>query len=708
MTNILDEKYSGYELIKLNEKLKKELEKIKKEIASKNNLSFEDLPIPYFSLNSKGTLKKVNSEFLAVLGYKKSEVINKSFDEFINKKWEKRFEKSFAKSKARTCPKDIELKLVKKNNETIFVIANGSIEYYKNGKVKRTHCTFQNVTERIKTNEEIKLRAKILDSANLAVIATNTKGKIIYWGKMAEKIYGWRRNEVLGEKITEVAPSKLTKGKVELVLKKLGKGKIWEGDFLVQKKDGSEFLAHVIDSPITDENGKLIGIIGISRDITLERENEKLLKESNRKLVESEQKYKTVVDSSPSAILITKKEKYVFANHAAANMLGFRKPEEVIGRSNLTSVGPEAIDLVNKRAKNIKEGKFNEAVELKMVRQDGSVIFVDSTSVPINYDGEEAGLIIGVDITKQKEIEKEVRENEKKLNLAFEGAGIAYWDQDYITGKVYRSKEWAAMLGYRCEDINDTLEFWKTITHPDEIEYVEKIQEQHEKGRTPHFKIEQRLKNARGEYQWVLNWGKIYKRDVNGKPIRALGFHIDITDRKKAEEELKIKDHAISSTINAIAFTDLNKKVSFVNKSLLQMWGYEDENEVIGRNVLEFWKNPEEVQSVISSLEKKGSLTGEFIAKKKNGSFFCTRFWANLIYNSDNKPIAIMSSLVDISEQKNAEKELNKKIDELERFNRAMVGREMRMIELKEEVNNLCEKLSLPKKYRIPKEEDSA
>ncbi|MCP4622338.1 MAG: PAS domain S-box protein, partial [bacterium] len=132
----------------------------------------------------------------------------------------------------------------------------------------------------------------------------------------------------------------------------------------------------------------------------------------------------------------------------------------------------------------------------------------------------------------------------------------------------------------------------------------------------------------------------------------------DITERKQAEEDLKIKESAIASSINAIAMADLAGNLNYVNNSFLQMWGYEKEEEVLGKPAISFWAKPEKAGEVVEALLEEGSWIGELFAKRKNGSLFDAQLSASMIFDANGKPLSMMSSFVDITERKQAEESL--------------------------------------------------
>ena len=116
--------------------------------------------------------------------------------------------------------------------------------------------------------DAIRFQALLLDMVEQAIIATDLEGKIIYWNRFAEKLYGWQTSEALGHNVMEITPPDATKERAADILTHLAEGKSWSGEFLVRRRDGSTFWALITDSPIHDARGNLIGVVGISVDIT--------------------------------------------------------------------------------------------------------------------------------------------------------------------------------------------------------------------------------------------------------------------------------------------------------------------------------------------------------------------------------------------------------------------------------------------------------
>lgn len=128
--------------------------------------------------------------------------------------------------------------------------------------------------------------------------------------------------------------------------------------------------------------------------------------------------------------------------------------------------------------------------------------------------------------------------SEERLKFALEGSNDGLWDWDLITNQVYFSPRWKSMLGYEVEEIKGDFEEWEKMVHPDDVKRVEKIIYEHIEGKSENYKSEFRMKTKNGNWLWILDRGKVVQHDKNGKPLRMVGTHTDISERKKIEEEL--------------------------------------------------------------------------------------------------------------------------------------------------------------------------
>ena len=135
----------------------------------------------------------------------------------------------------------------------------------------------------LSAEEKLRLQAQLLNAVEQAILAVDLTGRIVFWNRFAETLYGWTVEEVQGRNIVEVLAAPLLMESARANLGQLQRGEGWSGEFLVQRRDGTTFMAHISASLIQSEQRTLISIVGISRDSTEHQQ----LQEANRLLAEA-------------------------------------------------------------------------------------------------------------------------------------------------------------------------------------------------------------------------------------------------------------------------------------------------------------------------------------------------------------------------------------------------------------------------------------
>lgn len=128
-------------------------------------------------------------------------------------------------------------------------------------------------------------------------------------------------------------------------------------------------------------------------------------------------------------------------------------------------------------------------------------------------------------------------ENEKRLRMLLEAISDGVWEQNLVTGEVYRSPNAYTTLGYSPNDLEPTKEAWENLLHPTDKDRVLKAIDDHIEGRTDKFRAEHRTLNKAGDWQWILSRGKVVEWDKKNNPIRLIGTVEDISEYKRTEKE---------------------------------------------------------------------------------------------------------------------------------------------------------------------------
>ncbi len=133
----------------------------------------------------------------------------------------------------------------------------------------------------------------------------------------------------------------------------------------------------------------------------------------------------------------------------------------------------------------------------------------------------------------------ELQENEERLRLALQSANQGLYDLNVQTGEAIVTPEYARMLGYEPEEFEETNARWRERLHPDDRDQVYRVYEEYVAGKRNEYKVEFRQRTKSGGWKWVLSMGRIVSRDEYGNPLRMLGTHTDIDDRKEMERSLR-------------------------------------------------------------------------------------------------------------------------------------------------------------------------
>ncbi len=192
---------------------------------------------------------------------------------------------------------------------------------------------------------------------------------------------------------------------------------------------------------------------------------------------------------------------------------------------------------------------------------------------------------VHVDITERKRAEEELLKTRERLELAMDAGEHGFWDWNLDTNDVYFSPCYYTMLGYEPGELPMTLETWINLMHPDDKKTIVPEVENYVKNARA-YEVEFRLKTKDGDWKWISGRGKSFKKDIDGIPHRAVGVHVDITERKRAELALSAEKERLAVTLSSIGdgviATDTNGNITMLNKAAEALTGW-NSDEATGR-----------------------------------------------------------------------------------------------------------------------------
>jgi len=259
----------------------------------------------------------------------------------------------------------------------------------------------------------------------------------------------------------------------------------------------------------------------------------------------------SVLDEMGDAIFVHPGDgPFTFVNQAAVERYGYTE-DELLGMAP-NDLNAHDLTEVAARVREVKE-TGQSVFETEHRTQSGETIPVEINATTVTFQGEQSILSIARDITDRKRTERELRKTKERLDLAVEGARLGVWDWDMQTDEVEYNAYWAEMLGYSPADIDPHLNAWETRVHPDDEEAVQSALDAHLAGETDYYDTEHRMRTADGNWKWIRDIGKVVERTRDGDPSRAVGIHIDISDQKERERELRRQNERLNRFINVIS-----------------------------------------------------------------------------------------------------------------------------------------------------------
>ena len=428
---------------------------------------------------------------------------------------------------------EIELRLQHADGSWRWIEARG-INLLDDPDIEAIVGTFRDVTDRrhaVKSlmRSEEKYRA-LVENINDVIFSLDTDGRFTYISPVIEQISGYREDEIIGEMFTTYIHPDDLPGLMQS-LEKTMRGEFEPHECRALDRNGQ--VRHMrTSSRLAIEDGEVVGLTGVMVDITDQ-------KKANEALRESEAKFRNIYHSAPVMIhSLDRDGLFCDVNDKWLAVTGYTR-EEILGRPILSLLPPlwgeEAQKVYIPRLWN--DGAVHDA-PCQFYCKDGSIIDVVMNCVLITDSrGCQTSLSVVRDVTKQRRVEADLRKSEERLELTVKSAELGLWDWDIQSGVVHFNKRWTQMIGYELDEIEHHLRAWERLVHPDDRDRVTQEMKKHLEGKTSFYETEHRLLSKSGEWIWVLDKGKVVEWDKEGRPLRATGTQLDITDRKQAEDE---------------------------------------------------------------------------------------------------------------------------------------------------------------------------
>ncbi len=282
------------------------------------------------------------------------------------------------------------------------------------------------------------------------------------------------------------------------------------------------------------DNDVPVRLFGAIQDVTNQRA-------ASIALAASEGRFRTLIEHAPAAIAMFDREmRYIACSRQWLEEYDLLGREDVIGRSHY-EVFPEVPLRWKRIHEHVLAGNIQRNSRDPFLRADGHTQWLQWELRPWHTrDGAIAGMVMFTrDISEQVAQENVIREQAERLDLTLRSANLGTWDWNIMTGSVMFNDIAQTMLGYEPDEWTSHISDWEKLVHPDDRDEVMRKLAQHLEGLSTDYRSEHRLRRKDGTWAWVLDVGRVIERADDGRPVRAMGIHVDITIAREAAEAIK-------------------------------------------------------------------------------------------------------------------------------------------------------------------------
>ncbi|MBE9050669.1 diguanylate cyclase [Nostocales cyanobacterium LEGE 11386] len=419
---------------------------------------------------------------------------------------------------------------------------------------------------------------------------------------------------------------------------------------------------------------------------------------------------RSMTDSSLLAFFVVdnRTDEIIYLNHRFCEIWGIEHLEAQmrLGQLKNNDIIPNCISLiadVPTFAESCKPLQFENnrcTIEDEILFVDGRTIRRFSSQIRDNQDQYFGRLYIFEDISRRKQIETALKASEERWQYALEGNGDGVWDWNTQTNEVFFSRRWKEMLGFAEHEIGNSLIAWDQLVHSDDKPQVYEAINKYFRGETQQYVSEHRIWCKDGTYKWILDRGKIFSRSDDGRPLRLLGTHTDITERKWMEEALRESEeryrYVITTMAEGIVLQQADGRITACNESAERILGLTSD-QMMGRTSIDpRWRAihedgtsfPGETHPAIVTLQTGQPQSNVIMGvHKPDNNLTWISINSQPVFQPDElTPYAVVTSFTDITIRKKAQQALQQQMEQ-ERMVTAIAQHIRQSLELNEILN---------------------
>ena len=611
----------------------------------------ETIPDIVFALDTQGNVVKWNRRLGYVTGYSPEELLNKPALAFVPPEEQARtaaaIQRVFMEGYA-----ELEGHLLTKERRLIPYHWAGALLKNSHGEpvgitgIGRD-VSGRNLAEAALRASEERYRA-LYDETPTMYFTLAMDGTVLSVNRFGAEQLGYQVEELIGHSVLSLFPECDKEAVVSSLSECLAnpeETRHWA--FRKVRKDGSIVWVRETVRAGRSSTGETVVLI-TCEDITERRLVEEALKKT-------EQYNRILFENSPIGLVLCQLDgTIVDCNQRYSDILD-RGCSDILGKTywDLTSKKYDEQALVAMETL-CRTGRFGP-YDKEYIHADGRLVPVRLFGSLIEKDGELLMICSVEDITERKRAEEAFRSSQEKLRQALQASNTGLWDWNTETKEVLFSREWKGQIGYEEADLEDTFESWETHLHPDDHDRAIAFVQAYLADPIGEYRQQFRLRHKDGTYRWIEARAS-FVTEPDGRRVRLLGSHTDITERKRAEETQYEMHLALTNAMPGIARLDSQGRYLSINAIYAGALGY-DPDELIGEAwpLSVFLDDRPKAESAYAAMLREGKGEFEVRALRKDGSTFWTQVLMVKIADSQGRHLGHHCFMRDITKRKQFE-----------------------------------------------------
>ena len=596
-----------------------------------------------YTRDLQGNFTSVNNTLVRVLGYTRVELLGMNIAQILAPEYFDVMRQALDKTKGGEASGDFELEFITKRGARLAVEVRGRL-LYEDGKAAGVQGIARNVTERKQVEQQVRLQAAALEAAALGIVITDREGNITWVNPAFTALSGYTLEEVIGKNSRLLRSGKHDAEFYRDMWNTILSGRVWRGEIVNRHKDGTFYNEELTITPVCRMSGEITHFVAIGQDISARKQAE-----------ETRARLAAIVESSNDAIIGESLDGTIVSWNTGAELLYGYRADEVIGKPVSLLAAPDRPDEEPRILEQVRQGERITHFETVGVHKGGRRIDVSLTLSPIkNPRGEVVGsAVIAHDITQRLQAEEALRQSEEKYRSIVLNIPDVVWTLNSCGRFVFVSPNIERVTGYTPEEFEQGgWEFFFGTVHPDDVQAIKETLQAAFRDHQPR-EAEYRGRHKDGKPSWARarTMGAFEKDGVQ----YLQGLLSDITERKRAEEELRLTQFSLEHASDAIFWMDPQGRIVYVNEAACRALGRSRE-ELLSLSIPDIDPLfPKEAwEAHWEKVKTRGSMTFETQHQTKQGRVFPVEITANYLeFNGKEYSFAFAR---DITERKRAER----------------------------------------------------